>query len=271
MKTNLISVAALATVLLSTSYAASPRTGNSSKNVPKEFDAETRKWKPAGPTPAVTHNPPAPPRPWSWKRAAMQPIRLIVMAAKVPILAASIPSMEGAIALHNAREWTYFGDRGNFLEFIDFTPAIENFDPGSAIDEDIFREGPNVVPVRQGAPSPIKSELRISRATPSAPGRKGEIVVEFNRESKAPSKPPGKATVRNSVAATGKPLSDLDLMLICSGRRSAINTDLHLPGPQFASNVEQARMVFGTDLQIFDKTPSSVPRAPTTLSFALNR
>jgi hypothetical protein len=138
MKTHLLSPAIAATLLLGTAHADPPK----SSHVPP---------------PKVRH------APWTLKRLAMQPLRLIVMAAKVPLIPAGIVATAGVVASENAA--------GRPMDFPDFGPAFANFDPGPAIDADLERSASRRSQKDDRAPAPMKSELKISRSTAATSAR----------------------------------------------------------------------------------------------------
>ena len=190
MKAHLVSSAAVTIVLLTTSHADPPRTGRYSSPVAAEFEAKTGKWKPAGPKPVVPNNPLTPAQrkaqrtPWTWERMAMQPVRFIVMVAKVPLIPAGFLATAAIVGDNRAH--------GGNMEFPDFGPAFDNFDPGPAIDADLERMHPRTIPKDERAPTPFKSDLRVTRAMPPSSGRTHtSMSIAYNRPAKAPATPTG--------------------------------------------------------------------------------
>lgn len=92
MKAHLVSQVALGILLVSTSYAGPPKTGSTSKTEAQAFDARTGQWRPAGPKPIVTNDPPSPAQlkaqraPLNLKTVAMLPVQAVVTVAKVPLM-----------------------------------------------------------------------------------------------------------------------------------------------------------------------------------------
>jgi hypothetical protein len=108
------------------------------------------------------------------------------MAAKVPLIPAGFAATVGVVAWNNS--WAAIDPRIESIEFPDFAPAFDNFDPGPAIDADLERSKPQTAPKDERKPVPFKSELRATRATSASAGRAPTTLsIAFNPTPKAPS------------------------------------------------------------------------------------
>jgi hypothetical protein len=187
MKAHLVIAASAAIMLFNTSHAGQTKSGNTPKPAPQVFDGRTGEWKSARPKPVVQKYPTSTslpkPRTWSWQRLAMQPLRFIVMAAKVPLIPAGMTGAAYVVGSENLA--------GRPMEFPDFGPAFENFDPGPAIDADLERRERGNVPRDESRPSPPNTRLKITRANSASSVRSpgtGKTAMK-NRERTALSIP----------------------------------------------------------------------------------
>jgi hypothetical protein len=188
MKTHLICTSAAAILVLSPSFAGSPKAGSTPDIVALEYNPRTHEWMSAGPKLVAPKYPPNPVlakekdinlhRSWRWW--AMQPPRVLAMAIKIPLIPAGMVGCAYAVGVSHGS-----------ARYPDFTEAFDHFDPGPAIDADLeqrerereLRRSRKTAP-RTGskdefAPTPVRTELQISRTTAAAarPSLVGGLVL----------------------------------------------------------------------------------------------
>lgn len=132
----------------------------------------------------------------------MQPIRFIVMIAKVPLIPAGIVGLA-------------VGCPATGQPVPDLAPAFENFDPGPAIDADLERKVPKI----ERRPAPLDTRLKIFSATPAASGRSSVArEVAINRQKPTRSIPINAASTKPSPAeASGQELAGVSPLVAIVG------------------------------------------------------
>ena len=133
MKTCLLIPAVMALLLDCSVYAAQKKKVADRIDAPMEYDVRTAQWRPVRPTPVIPKYEPnrtlAKPVNHSWRWWAMQPVRFLVMAAKIPTIPLGFAGCLYVVGSENAA--------GRPMAMPDFRPAFENFDPLPAIERDL--------------------------------------------------------------------------------------------------------------------------------------